>query len=98
MGFLNKVGEFFKDMLDSAMLSQAYPSLQDAVNFYQTQGYQIAQLGMFSAQLWRSGTFSMKTINLVVRDDGSVDATESGLLGGERTFPRRAGAPSPSDF
>lgn len=98
MGFLSDLGGILSDLLDSAMLYQAYPSLQDAVNTYLGRGYQISELTHFSAQLWTTGVLKMKSVSISVQEDGSSIAVESGLFGSTSVFSRRIGSPTPREF
>ena len=95
MGFWNTVLEIAGDIWDRSLISQVYPTLQDAVNKYRTDDYDLIECGPLFATLKKQGVFGAKTVTLRVQEDGSVHVLESGAFGEERVIPKTAGAPTP---
>lgn len=99
MGFWNEVGKIVSEVWTYYQVSQLYPTLQDALHKYtDAEGYSLVEAKPFAAKIEKQGTFGTKTATLTELEDGSVHIVESGILGDERVFPKRAGAPSPQEF
>ena len=99
MGFWREVGNFVGEVWINYQVSQLYPTLQDALHKYiDAEGYSLVEAKPFAAKIKKEGTFSKKTATLTVLEDGSVHIVESGILGDERKFPKRVGAPTPQEF
>ena len=99
MGFWSEVGKIVGEVWTYYQVSQLYPTLQDALHKYiEAEGYSLIESKPFAAKIEKQGTFGTKTATLTVLDDGSVHIVESGILGDERVFPKRAGAPTPQEF
>lgn len=98
MGFWNTVLEFAGDILDRSLISQVYPTLQDAVNKYRADDYDLIECEPLFATLKKQGVFGAKTVTLRVQEDGSVHVLESGVFGEERVIPKTTGAPTPQEF
>lgn len=71
MGFWDTLREIAVDIWEGYQISQVYPTLQDAVNKYRADDYDLIECEPWFATLKKQGVFSAKTVTLRVQEDGS---------------------------
>ncbi len=99
MGFWDTLREIAVDIWKEYQIAQVYPTLQDAVNKYRADDYDLIKCEPpWFATLKKQGVFGAKTVTLRVQEDGSVHVLESGVFGEERVIPKTVGAPTPQEF